>query len=225
MKRTKLQPTPEQLSTKWTGKFQKDILLQKTDILLPHQEVAWTIMWYKQPHTSRVGSPTDWKVTVSQRVIYRRDCSEPQVKSPCLRTWHWEKETQNIWHWRPVGLVHRSTIGLGKMETPFLKGTHRHSYALCPQELQSIHNYLCQTWLHFLGGFPGRNRGWLWLVVGEGIGSKALGNTHQHASLWRCPFWENLAQPISAEKLQPNSSQPHLSVNRLTKESPGTQPL
>ena len=158
---------------------------RQRDILLPHQEVSWAIMWYKQPHTSRVGSPTDWKVTVSQRVIYRRDCSEPQVKSPCLRTWHWEKETQNIWHWRPVGLVHRSTIGLGKMETPFLKGTHRHSYALCPQELQSIHNYLCQTWLHFLGGFPGRNRGWLWLVVGEGH--------------WKQSSWEYSPACISME--------------------------
>ena len=49
-------------------------------------------MRYKKPHTYQVGSPPDWKVTVSQRLTYRSESSEPHVKFPCLGIWHWEKE-------------------------------------------------------------------------------------------------------------------------------------
>ena len=47
-------------------------------------------MQYKQPHTCRVGGPQ--KVTVSQRLTYRSESSEPHVKSLCLGIWHWDKE-------------------------------------------------------------------------------------------------------------------------------------
>ena len=49
-------------------------------------------MPYKQPHTSRVGSPTDWKLTGSQRLTYRSESSEPHIKPSRAGTWHWEKE-------------------------------------------------------------------------------------------------------------------------------------
>ena len=103
VKITKLQPNAEQSSTKWTRNFLKDILHQKTK-RRPHKEVGRAIMWYKQSHTSWVGSPTDWKITGSQRLTYRNESSEPHDKSPCL----------GIWHWRPVWLMHRSSKGLGK---------------------------------------------------------------------------------------------------------------
>ncbi len=46
----------------------------------------------KQPHTSRVGSPTDWKLTASQRLTYRSESSESHNKLSCVGIWHWEKE-------------------------------------------------------------------------------------------------------------------------------------
>ena len=60
IKTTKLQPSAERPSTKWTGNFQKDVLLQKTK-RRPYQEVGGAITWYKQPHTSQVGSPQTGK--------------------------------------------------------------------------------------------------------------------------------------------------------------------
>ena len=50
------------------------------------------ISWYKQPHTSRVGSSTDWKLTGSQRLTYRSESSEPHIKISCVGIWHREKE-------------------------------------------------------------------------------------------------------------------------------------
>ena len=49
-------------------------------------------MQYKQPLTSRVGSSTDWKLTGSQRLTYRRESSEPHIKLTHVGLWHWEKE-------------------------------------------------------------------------------------------------------------------------------------
>ena len=49
-------------------------------------------MQYKKPHTSQEGSPTDWKVTVSQKLTYRSESSEPLIKPPCMGMWHWKKE-------------------------------------------------------------------------------------------------------------------------------------
>ena len=39
-----------------------------------------------------MGSPTDWKITLSQRLNYKSENSEPHIKFPCLGIWHWEKE-------------------------------------------------------------------------------------------------------------------------------------
>ena len=49
-------------------------------------------MQYKQPYNSGVGSPTDWKVPVSQRLTYRSESSEPHIKLTFVESWHWEKE-------------------------------------------------------------------------------------------------------------------------------------
>ena len=83
----KLQPNAEQSSTKLTGSFQKDILLQTTK-RRPHQEVGGAITQYKQPHTSQVGSPTDWKLTGSQRLTYRSESSELHNKFSHVGIWH-----------------------------------------------------------------------------------------------------------------------------------------
>ena len=39
-----------------------------------------------------MGSSTDWKLTGSQRLTYRRESSEPRIKPSRAGIWHWEKE-------------------------------------------------------------------------------------------------------------------------------------
>ena len=114
-----------------------------------------------------MGSSTDWKLTGSQRLTYRSESSEPHTKLSPVGIWHGEKETLSIWHWRPVGLVHRSSTGLGEMETPFLKGAHGHSWALGPRAKLNFHRNQGQTWLQFLEDLLGKQE-WMSLVVGEG---------------------------------------------------------
>ena len=87
----------------------------------------------------------DWNVTVSQRLIYRSESSKPHVKSPCLGIWHWEKEPPEHLTLKASGHAWRSSMGLGKTETPFLKGAHRLSCALDPRTKQSLHRNLGQT--------------------------------------------------------------------------------
>ena len=54
-----------------------------------------------------------------------------------------------------------------------------------------------------LGGSPGKTGGDCGTLSGEGIGSKALGNIQPpYVCLWRWPFLEYLAPPISAEKAE-----------------------
>ena len=36
--------------------------------------------------------PTDWKITVSQRLSHRNENSEPHIRFPSLGVWHWEKK-------------------------------------------------------------------------------------------------------------------------------------
>jgi len=52
-----------------------------------------------------------------------------------------------------------------------------------------------------LGGSPGKTWG-DWFAVGKDIEGKDLGNIHWQLFLWRLPFWDCLAPPISAEKPQ-----------------------
>ena len=75
----------------WTINLKKDILIQKKK-RRTHQEAGGAISLYKQPHTSWVGSPTDWKLTGSQRLTYRSESSEPHIKLSRVGIWHWEKE-------------------------------------------------------------------------------------------------------------------------------------
>ena len=39
-----------------------------------------------------MGSPTDWKLTGSQRITYRSESSEPHIKLSRVGIWHGEKE-------------------------------------------------------------------------------------------------------------------------------------
>ena len=74
---------------------------------------------------------------------YRSESSEPHIKSSHAGIWHWEKEP--LEHPALKASVHRSSIGLGETEAPFLKGTHRLLRALGPKAKQSLHRNLGQT--------------------------------------------------------------------------------
>ena len=90
-----------------------------------------------------MGSPTDWKLTGSQRLPYRSESSEPHIKLPRVGIWHWEKEPLEHLALKASGVC--VSMGLGEMETPFLKGAHRLSHALGPRAKQSLHRNLGQT--------------------------------------------------------------------------------
>ena len=100
---------------------------------------------YKQQHTCQVGRPTDWKVTVSQRLTYRSERCEPHIKLPLVGIWHWEKEPPEHLALKASETVCRSSMGLGEMETPFLKGTHKLLHALGPRANKMLHRNLGQT--------------------------------------------------------------------------------
>ena len=77
------------------------------------------------------------------------------------------KSPWSIWHWRPVGLVCRSSTELREAETPFFKGAHKLPHALGPRAKQSLHGSLGQHWPQSLEDILG-NQGWTWLIVREG---------------------------------------------------------
>ena len=92
-----------------------------------------------------MGSPTDWKVTGSQRLTYGSESSEPHIKLPLVEIWNWGKEPLELLALKASGLLHRSSAGLGETETPFLNGAHRVSHALGPRTKQRLYRNLGQT--------------------------------------------------------------------------------
>ena len=79
------------------------------------------IIRYKQPHTSQVGSPTDWKVTGSQRLPYRSESSEPHIKPPSVGIWHWEKEPLEHLALKASGAIVQELHGTGGNGDPILE--------------------------------------------------------------------------------------------------------
>ena len=57
---------------------------------------------------------------------------------------------------RASGFVYRSSMELGKMETPLLKGSHRVSCAVGPRAKQRLHRNWGQTFLQFLEELLGK---------------------------------------------------------------------
>ena len=102
-------------------------------------------MQYKQPHTSWVGSSTDWKLTGSQRLTYRSESSEPHIKLPHVGSWHGEKEPLEHLALKVSQACAQELHRTGGTETPFLKGTHGLSRELSPRAKQSLHRNLGQT--------------------------------------------------------------------------------
>ena len=76
---------------------------------------------YKQPHTSRVGSSTDWKLTGSQRLTCRSESSELHIKPSRAGIWHWEKELLEHLALKASGACMQKLHGTGGNGDPFLK--------------------------------------------------------------------------------------------------------
>ena len=110
----------EQSPPNWTGNLKKDTLLQKKK-RRTHQEVGGVISRYKQPHTSGVGIPTDWKLTGSQRLTYRSESSEPHIKLSRVGIWHWEKEPPEHLALKASGACVPELHGTGGNGDPILK--------------------------------------------------------------------------------------------------------
>ena len=78
-------------------------------------------MQYKQPHTSLEGSPTDWKLTGSQRLTCRSESSEPYIKLARVGIWLWEKEAPEHLALKASGACTQELHGTGGNGHIFLK--------------------------------------------------------------------------------------------------------
>ena len=147
---------------------------------------------YKQPHTSQVGSSTDWKLTGSQRLTYRSESSEPHIKHRAQG----ERAPEHL-ALKASGACAQELHGTGGNGDPILKRhtqtftcTGSQGKAKSPQESGSNLTVV-------LGGHPGKIGVNVACCEGRTLKAKLSGIFSSHALLWRWPFWENLAPPIS----------------------------
>ena len=146
-----------------------------------------------------MGSPTDWKVTGSQRLTYRSESFEPHIKPSCVGICNWEKEPpEHLALKASVACVQELHSSGGNGDPILKRHTHFHVHWVPGGSKVSKGIWIrpdCNSWRT-----SWKNRGEWVLLWGKDVVSKALGNIPQCAFLWRWPFWENLAPPIIAEK-------------------------
>ena len=144
-----------------------------------------------------MGSSTDWKLTGSQRLTYRSESSEPHIKLSRVGIWHGEKEPLEHLALKASGACAQELHRTGGNGDPILKRrTHTFTYtrsqgrARSPQEPRS-------NLTTVLGEHPGKTGVNMACCEGRTLKAKLSGIFSSHAFLWRWPFWENLALPIS----------------------------
>ena len=144
-----------------------------------------------------MGSPTDWRVTGSQRLTYRSESSEPNIKPSHAGICHWEKEPLEHLALKASGACAQELHGTGGNGDPILKRctqtftcTGSQGKAKFPRESGSNPTAV-------LGGHPGKTGVNVACCEGRTLKAKLLGIFSSCAFLWRWPFWENLAPPIS----------------------------
>ena len=141
-------------------------------------------MWHKQPHTSQVGSPTDWKLTGSQRLTYRSESSEPHIKHPHMESWHWEKEPLEHLALKASGVCAQECHRTGGSGDPILG---RHTQTLMCTGSQEKEGSPWESWSDLavvLGGPPGKT----------GVNVPCCGGRH-----WKQSSWEYSAVCLSLE--------------------------
>ena len=154
------------------------------------------MMRYRQPHPSEVGSPTDWKVTGSQRLIYRSESSEPHIKPSRAEIWHWEKEPLEHLALKASRACGQELHGTGGNRDPILKVHTDFLVHWVPgQSKVSIGIWVkpnCSSW-----GPLGKTGVNVACCEGRTLELKLSGIFSSGAFLWRWTFWENLPHPIS----------------------------
>ena len=103
-----------------------------------------------------MGSPTDLRVTVSQRLIYRSERSETHIKPSHMGIWHWEKEPLEHLALKAGGAGVQRVHWSGESGYTYLEGTHRLLHALGPRTKQGLCGNLGWTWLRFLEDLLGK---------------------------------------------------------------------
>ena len=137
-------------------KLPKNICYSKIQRRGHIEAVGGVIMWYMQPHTPR------GVAHILEHNLYHRGLPMGmRILSPMSGSHAWgsgigRRSPWSIWHWGQVGLLHRSSTGLGEMETPLLKVVYRLSCALGLREKQRLHRTLGQTCLWFLEDLLGK---------------------------------------------------------------------
>ena len=144
-----------------------------------------------------MGSPTDWKLTGSQRLTYRSESSESHIKLSRVGIWHREKEPLEHLALKASGACAQELHGTGGNGDPILKRrtqtftcTGSQGRARSPQEPRS-------NLTAVLGGHPGKTGVNVACCEGRTLKAKLSGIFSSSAFLWRWPFWENLAPPVS----------------------------
>ena len=142
-------------------------------------------------------SPTDWKLTGSQRLTYRSESSEPHIKPSHAGIWHWEKEPLEHLALKASGACAQELHGTGGNGDPILKRrtqtftcTRSQGRVRSPQEPRS-------NLTAVLGGHHGKTGVNVACCEGGTLKAKLSGIFSSSAFLWRWPFWENLAPPVS----------------------------
>ena len=144
-----------------------------------------------------MGSSTDWKLIGSQRLTYRSESSDLHVKSPCLGIWHWEKEPLEHLALKASRACAQELHQTGGNGDPILKRrtqtftcTESQGKAKSPRESGS-------NLTTFLVGHLGKTGVNGACCEGRILEAKISGIFSSPAFLWRWPFWENMAPPIS----------------------------
>ena len=115
--------------------------------------------------------------------------------------WHWEKEPLKHFALKASGACVQEFHRTGENRDPILEW-HTQVFMCMGSWGKAEAPYETGSDLTtVLGGSPGKTGGHCGLLWGKDIGGKAFGNNHD-LFLWRWPFWENLAPPISTEKPQ-----------------------
>lgn len=118
---------------------------------------------------------------MSQKFCKRSESTEPHVKFPSLGIWHQKEESLEHLVLKGSGLVCSSSTGLGKIETPILKGAHN---VLCALGSRAKAVTSQEPWpdiLASLGGSSIQMRGLMRLTVGtRKEAAEVLVSTYHH---------------------------------------------
>ena len=156
---------------------------------------------------------TLWKTIISQRFSHRSENLGPHTSgSPVWGSDTGKKSPQSIWLWRPAGLDHKNSTGLGKTETPLLEDAHKLLSTPGPGGKKTVHSSLDQTYLLILEGLLGKQEAAVTHCLGKDTGGRGTreyslvwtvldaviwGQDWPHPTACRLPCWNASGQTIN----------------------------